>query len=146
MPKILVIEDDVAFCKLVEKFLTKNGYEIATAFSAEEARNKTKIEPFDLILTDLRLPDTDGMTLMSEFKTDFPSTPVVLMTGYSDINTAVKAIKKCAADYVSKPFNPDEVLIVVANALKNRQVQAVPEQISTKKKQSDFEKNSKVNF
>lgn len=135
MPKILVIEDDVAFCKLVEKFLTKNGYETATAFSAEEARSKAKTGSFDLILTDLRLPDSDGMTLLTEFKMEFPSTPVVLMTGYSDINTAVKAIKNGAADYISKPFNPDEVLIVVANALKNKQVEVQPEKISVKKKQ-----------
>ena len=135
MPKILVIEDDVAFCKLVEKFLTKNGYETATAFSAEEARSKAKTGSFDLILTDLRLPDSDGMTLLTEFKMEFPSTPVVLMTGYSDINTAVKAIKNGAADYISKPFNPDEVLIVVANALKNKQVEVQPEQISIKKGQ-----------
>ena len=135
MPKILVIEDDVAFCKLVEKFLTKNGYETATAFSAEEARSKAKSGLFDLILTDLRLPDSDGMTLLTEFKMEFPFTPVVLMTGYSDINTAVKAIKNGAADYISKPFNPDEVLIVVANALKNKQVEVQPEKISVKKKQ-----------
>lgn len=135
MPKILVIEDDVAFCKLVEKFLTKNGYETATAFSAEEARSKAKMNSFDLILTDLRLPDSDGMTLLTEFKMEFPSTPVVLMTGYSDINTAVKAIKNGAADYISKPFNPDEVLIVVANALKNKQVEVQTEKISVRKKQ-----------
>ena len=67
MPKILVIEDDVAFCKLVEKFLTKNNYEVFTAFSAAEAKGKIGNTTFDLILTDLRLPDSDGMTLLSEF-------------------------------------------------------------------------------
>ena len=134
MPKILVIEDDVAFCKLVEKFLTKNGYEVSVAFSATEAKIKTKTENFDLILTDLRLPDSDGMTLLTEFKMEMPSTPVILMTGYSDINTAVKAIKNGATDYISKPFNPDEVLIVVANALKNKQIQIEPEKVSSKKK------------
>lgn len=133
MTKILVIEDDVAFCKLVEKFLTKNNYAVATAFSAAEAKSKIASENFDLILTDLRLPDSDGMTLLSQFKNDIPSTPVILMTGYSDINTAVKAIKNGAADYISKPFNPEEVLIVVANALKNTQVisEAKPIQTTT---------------
>ena len=125
MPKILVIEDDVAFCQLVEKFLTKNGYEITTAFSAAEAKSKTATIHFDLILTDLRLPDSDGMTLLAEFKNDLPSIPVILMTGYSDINTAVRAIKNGATDYISKPFNPDEVLIVVANALKNKEVKPI---------------------
>lgn len=133
MPRVLVIEDDVAFCKLVEKFLTKNGYEVATAFSAAEAKTKLTSINFDLILTDLRLPDSDGMTLLSEFKNTNSLTPVILMTGYSDINTAVKAIKNGAADYISKPFNPDEVLLVVANALKNSQVES-PIEVPVKKK------------
>lgn len=119
MPRILVIEDDIAFCKLVEKFLTKNGYEISTAFSAAEAKSIIAAVKFDLILTDFRLPDSDGMILLAKFKAEMPNVPVILMTGYSDVSTAVKAIKNGATDYISKPFNPNEVLIVVANALKN---------------------------
>lgn len=134
MPKILVIEDDVAFCKLVEKFLTKNNYEVSTAYSAAEAKAKTASTHFDLIVTDMRLPDSDGMTLLSEFKAENPSIPVVLMTGYSDINTAVKAMKNGAADYVSKPFNPDEVLIVVANALKLNSISNTVVEVPSKKK------------
>ncbi|MEZ0183718.1 MULTISPECIES: sigma-54 dependent transcriptional regulator [Flavobacterium] len=117
MPKILLIEDDISFCKLLEKFLVKKQYEVTIAFSAAEARSAIKTESFDLILTDLRLPDSDGIGLMSEFKNSHPQIPVVLMTGYSDVNTAVKAIKNGAADYISKPFNPDEVLLVITNAL-----------------------------
>lgn len=136
MPKILVIEDDVAFCKLVERFLTKNGYEVSCAFSAADAKIKIADQKFDLILTDFRLPDSDGLTLLSEFKIAMPETPVILMTGYSDINTAVKAIKNGAADYISKPFNPDEVLIVVANALKSKQFQPkISEPVKPKKVQ-----------
>ncbi|MNX37123.1 Transcriptional regulatory protein ZraR [compost metagenome] len=119
MSKILLIEDDISFCKLLEKFLIKKAYDVTVAFSAEEARLAMKKESFDLILTDLRLPDSDGIGLMSEFKTSNPEIPVILMTGYSDVNTAVKAIKNGAADYISKPFNPDEVLLVITNALKN---------------------------
>jgi two-component system response regulator HydG len=122
MSKILLIEDDISFCKLLEKFLMKKEYDVTIAFSAEEARQAMKKESFDLILTDLRLPDSDGIGLMSEFKTSNPEIPVVLMTGYSDVNTAVKAIKNGAADYISKPFNPDEVLLVITNALKNSEV------------------------
>ena len=118
MPKILLIEDDISFCKLLEKFLIKKTYEVAIAFSAAEARVAIKKESFDLILTDLRLPDSDGIGLMAEIKTAYPQVPVILMTGYSDVNTAVKAIKNGAADYISKPFNPDEVLLVITNALK----------------------------
>ncbi len=98
MSKILVIEDDVAFCKLVEKFLSKQGYEVSCAFSAVQAHRLIENLKFNLILTDLRLPDSDGMTLLSEFKKNLPTTPVILMTGYSDINTAVKAMKNGAFD------------------------------------------------
>ena len=126
MPKILLIEDDISFCRLLEKFLTKKAYAVTVAFSAAEARLCIKKESFDLILTDLRLPDSDGIALMSEFKDSNPEVPVVLMTGYSDVNTAVKAIKNGASDYISKPFNPDEVLLVITNTLKNFEVKKDP--------------------
>lgn len=117
MTKILLIEDDVAFCKLLEKFLIKKSFEVTTAFSAAEAKSKVKNSEFDLIITDLRLPDYDGILLMTEIKAIHPAVPVLLMTGYSDVSTAVKAIKNGAADYISKPFNPEEVLLVINNAL-----------------------------
>lgn len=117
MAKILLIEDDVPFCKLLEKFLIKKSFEVVTAFSAAEGKNCLKSADFDLVISDLRLPDYDGLLLLSEIKSDFPNLPVLLMTGYADVNTAVKAIKNGATDYISKPFNPEEVLIVIANAL-----------------------------
>nr|WP_315209542.1 sigma-54 dependent transcriptional regulator [uncultured Flavobacterium sp.] len=117
MAKILLIEDDVAFCKLLEKFLIKKLYDVTAVFSAEEAKSKIKSDKFDLIITDLRLPDCDGIVLMSEIKLTHPNIPIILMTGYSDVSTAVKAIKNGAADYISKPFNPEEVLLVITNAL-----------------------------
>ena len=117
MIKILLIEDDMAFCKMLEKFLTRKGYAVTVTFSAEEAKNSIKSEKFDLIITDLRLPNYDGIALMSELKITFPNIPVILMTGYSDVNTAVKAIKNGASDYISKPFNPEEVLLVIENVI-----------------------------
>lgn len=146
MSKILVIEDDISFCKLLEKFLIKKAYDVTVAFSAEEARLAMKKESFDLILTDLRLPDSDGIGLMSEFKTSNPEIPVILMTGYSDVNTAVKAIKNGAADYISKPFNPDEVLLVITNALKNSEAEKIPakEKKAPQKKESNSSENEFV--
>ena len=117
MSKILLIEDDISFCKLLEKFLIKKAYDVTIAFSAEEARLQIKKESFNLILMDIRLPDSDGIALMTEFKNLNPEIPVILMTGYSDVNTAVKAMKNGAADYISKPFNPDEVLLVITNSM-----------------------------
>jgi two-component system, NtrC family, response regulator HydG len=130
MSKILLIEDDVPFCKLLDKFLIKKAYDVTLAFSATEARLAIKKESFDLILMDIRLPDSDGIGLMMEFKTSNPEIPVVLMTGYSDVNTAVKAIKNGASDYISKPFNPDEVLLVITNAM-----QLPEKETPTKKKE-----------
>ena len=118
MRKILIVEDDVSFCKMLEKFLVKNSYEVLCAFTAADAGLAMQQTKFDLILIDLRLPDADGIELMVEFKNYNASISVVLMTGYSEVNTAVKAIKNGAADYISKPFNQDEVLLVITNALK----------------------------
>jgi two-component system response regulator HydG len=130
MLKILIIEDDISFCKLLEKFLIKNNYAVRITFSAAEAHLAIQNEDFNLILTDLRLPDADGIELLAEFKANFPQIPVVLMTGYSEVSTAVKAIKNGASDYISKPFNPDEVLAVITNALASETT------INTTKKQT----------
>jgi two-component system, NtrC family, response regulator HydG len=139
MPKILLIEDDISFCKLLEKFLIKKSYHVSTAFSAAEARLAVKKESFNLILMDIRLPDCDGIGLMTEFKISNPEIPVVLMTGYSDVNTAVKAIKNGAADYISKPFNPDEVLLVITNAMQLPQEEIPVKEKKIHKKPADLD-------
>jgi two-component system response regulator HydG len=144
MPKILLIEDDISFCKLLEKFLVKKAYEVTISFSAAEARIAVKKESFDLILTDLRLPDSDGIGLMAEFKNAYPEIPVILMTGYSDVNTAVKAIKNGASDYISKPFNPDEVLLVITNALQTPQTESPAKENKPAKKQIPATENEFV--
>jgi two-component system response regulator HydG len=144
MPKILLIEDDISFCKLLEKFLVKKAYEVTISFSAAEARIAVKKESFDLILTDLRLPDSDGIGLMAEFKNLYPQIPVILMTGYSDVNTAVKAIKNGASDYISKPFNPDEVLLVITNALQTPQNESSAKENKPVKKQTAATENEFV--
>lgn len=119
MSRILLIEDDVSFCDMLAKFLERKSYDVVVAYSAEEALSITEKSSFDLIITDLRLPNYDGIELMLLFKEKFPAIPVILMTGYSDVNTAVKAMKNGASDYISKPFNPEEVLLVIENALKS---------------------------
>jgi two-component system response regulator HydG len=135
MSKILLIEDDISFCKLLEKFLIKKAFGVTIAFSAAEARLAIKKESFNLILMDIRLPDADGIGLMAEFKNSNPEIPVILMTGYSDVNTAVKAIKNGAADYISKPFNPDEVLLVITNAIQIPQEEIPAKEKKINKKQ-----------
>lgn len=123
MNRILVIDDDVAFCKMLSSFLARNKYDVQTAYSAQAAKELAATEkPFDLFITDLRLPDDDGIDLMVSLLKLYPSTPVILMTGYSDVATAVKALKNGASDYITKPLNPEEVLIVVSNIINGKSV------------------------
>src|SRR5690606_19011578 len=121
MPKILIIEDDAAFGQMLEKFLIKRKYEVQICFNALDAKIKFKEDVFDMVLTDLRLPHYDGIQLLSELKEMSPAVPVIVMTGYAEVSTAVKAMKKGAYDYISKPFTPDEILMVIEGSLDQKE-------------------------
>lgn len=132
MPKILLIDDDPAFCLMLRGFLQRQQYEVVTAFTANDGLRQLKGQNFDLILTDFRLPDKDGLELLTQIRVLTQEVPVILMTTYADIRTAVKAIKMGAYEYITKPINPDETLLVIKNALtkktepKQEEVAAVP--------------------
>ena len=113
MTNILIVDDDATFCVMLRTFLEKKGYSVKEAFSFSEGLKATKTIHFDIILTDIRLPDNDGLELLTEIKSKQPQVPVILMTGYGDIRTAVKAIKMGAFEYVTKPINPDEILFII---------------------------------
>ena len=117
MSKILLIEDDVAFCKMLETFLSKKGYEVISAFTAGEAYKILTNHAVDLVITDVRLPDDDGLSILKHIKEDYNNIPVILMTGYAEVNKAVEAMKEGAFDYISKPVRPDELLKIVDKAL-----------------------------
>jgi len=119
MSKILIIEDDASFCQMLQKFLMRYKYEVEIAFNAQEAKLKLKKNTFDLVLTDLRLPNYNGIKLLEEIKEILPKIPVIVMTGYAEVNTAVTAMKKGAYDYISKPFTPEEIVLLITDALKN---------------------------
>ncbi|AXT62201.1 sigma-54-dependent Fis family transcriptional regulator [Aquimarina sp. AD10] len=133
MSKILIVEDDVAFCTMLKTFLQKKEYEVTTAFSGNEAIPKIKEDVFDVVLTDVRLPDRDGITLLEEIHKSNPKTQVIIMTGYAEINMAVNAIKQGAFDYISKPFNPDTILQTIEKALHTEVVSANTTQKESKK-------------
>lgn len=118
--KILVIDDDVSFCSMLKTFLTKKGFETSSAFSFSEAEQLIKKQDFDLVLTDVRLPDTDGVKILQFIKDHNSQIQVILMTGYADIKTAVNAMKLGAFDYVSKPINSEEILHTINQALTNK--------------------------
>ena len=117
MPKILIIEDDTAFCQMLQKFLTKHGFAVFISYSIKEAEEQLSTSTFDIILSDVRLPKGNGVTLLPQVKKESPTTQVILMTGYAEVKTAVNAMKKGAFDYISKPFSPEEILSVINNAL-----------------------------
>lgn len=117
MKKILVIDDDVDICLLLSRFLTKSGYSVSTAHSGAKALEMFKKEAFDLALCDYRLGDAEGTEILTKLKEINPSIAVIIITGYSDIKTAVKVIKLGAFDYVTKPLFPEEILLIVKRAL-----------------------------
>lgn len=118
--KILVIDDDVPFCEMLKAFLTKKGYVVSNAFKAIEAEQIIVKECFDIVLTDVRLPDSDGIELLKFIKKHCPAAHVILMTGYTEIKTAVNAMKLGAFDYVAKPINPDEISLTIKQALEKK--------------------------
>ena len=122
--RILIVDDDPAFCLMLATFLEKNGYDSGKAGSGKECWSTLGKSPFDLVLTDLRLPDITGIEVLREVKSRYPNIPVILMTGYGEIKTAVQAIKMGAYEYVTKPVNPDEILLFVQAAL-NAPLEAV---------------------
>lgn len=121
MKKILIIDDEVNVAILLSKFLTRNGFDVATASSGASGIEHLKNDEFDLVLCDYRLEDTDGREMLRLIKNQYPTTGVIIITGYSDIKMAVELIKMGAYDYISKPLYPDEILNTITKAIETRQ-------------------------
>ncbi len=117
MSRILVIDDDVDMCLLLKRFLTKNGYEVALTHNGKKALEELENSEPNLVLCDFRLEDFDGKELLIKIKEKYPQTPVIIVTGYSDIKVAVDVMKLGAYDYVTKPLFPDEILLSIKKAL-----------------------------
>jgi two-component system response regulator HydG len=117
MLKLLIVDDDTNFCSILGSFLARKGFEVETAFSCADALRLLGATNFDIILTDFRLPDRNGFDLLKDIKTKNPTAVVIIMTAYADIRMAVKAIKLGAYEYVTKPVNPDEILMYIKNGL-----------------------------
>lgn len=136
MPQsIHIVEDDVPFGKMLSSFLQRKGFNVSVSLNGESARNFISENSFDLLITDLKLPDDSGLDLLEFTLKKAPKTKVILMTGYADVDTAVKAIKKGALDYISKPFRPEELLMIVESASENdvRFEEKKPKSVSEKK-------------
>ena len=117
MHKILVVDDDNDMCLLLTRFLTRNGYTVASANSGLTAIEWMKKNKPDLVLCDFRLDDTTGVELLGKIKEMHPQAAVIIITGYSDVKDAVEVMKLGAYDYITKPLFPDEILLTIKKAL-----------------------------
>jgi two-component system, NtrC family, response regulator AtoC len=134
--EILVVDDDAHMRELIVKVLAREGYSVRSLPRGQEVLQALQDEPVDLIISDIRMPEMDGLTLLQEVKRMAPETSVLIMTAFGSIDTAVQAIKAGAYDYVTKPFKMDEIIVVVRRAVEERhlraEVRALREEVSTK--------------
>ncbi len=114
--RILVVDDEEIVRTSCKRTLVPEGYDLRMARNGVEAMELLAEEQADLILTDLKMPDMDGIELLTRVKQDWPSTEVIIITGYQTVETAVKSIKLGAFDYIEKPFTPDSLLAAVVKA------------------------------
>jgi two-component system, NtrC family, response regulator HydG len=126
MKRILIIDDDMDMCNLLSRFLTRKGFETATAFTGAKGLAKFREDNFDVVLCDFRLGDMDGRQALGEFKKINPSAVVIIITGYSDIKMAVDVMRQGAFDYITKPLIPEEVVNVINKGLSAEQAMPSP--------------------
>ena len=121
MAKILIIDDDPGFRNLLETILSGEGYEVDSGGSVAEAKKLGAERRFDLVLSDLKLPDGDGLQVLAWFAEHAPRTPLVMLTAFGTVESAVEAMKLGAVDYLGKPLrSPDELRLLVERALNNQ--------------------------
>jgi len=114
---ILVIDDEQIVHESVQRILEDEGYEVEGAFRVDEALQKLRSRSYDLVLTDLMMPDRNGMEAVEAIAKDHPNTGVVMFTGFATVDSAVQSMKLGALDYLLKPFTPDELLEVLERSL-----------------------------
>ena len=114
---ILVVDDDDGIRTLVKKYLNENNYLVTTAYSAEDATEKTKIIEFDLIILDIMMPGKSGLEFIKENKKKL-DTPIILLTAKGEANERVEGLETGADDYLPKPFEPKELLLRILNIIK----------------------------
>ena len=115
--KALVIDDEQVVLDSVTKILTDENYEVDVSLSGREGLAQALQRDYHIVLTDIRMPDIGGMRVLRDIKRAKPSLPVVIITGYATIRSSVQAMKLGAADYIEKPFTPDQLLKAVGSAL-----------------------------
>ncbi len=122
MKTILIVEDKDSMAQMLRETLEAEGYRIVIARDGQEGTRQLRENRFDLVLTDLRLPKKSGIDLLKTSKTENPLTPVIVMTAFGTIETAVVAMKEGAFDFIAKPFDTDHLLLLMSRALETQRV------------------------
>jgi putative nucleotidyltransferase with HDIG domain len=121
-PKLLIVDDEPNICSLLRELLSRQDYQIDTCLSGQDALAKMAESHYDMLISDLKMPGINGIELIKTVKTQSPDTATVLVTGYATVETAVKALRHGADDYVTKPFNIEELRKVVSRGLESKQL------------------------
>src|SRR6476620_8285 len=120
--QVLIVDDEPNLRKILAAQLSRDGYDVLTADDGEQGLEMLREHHIDMVITDLKMPKVDGMTLLREALAEQPDLPIVMITAHGTVDTAVEALKLGAFDYLTKPFDWDEVRQIVAKALKTRQL------------------------
>ncbi len=118
--RILVVDDEEIVLRSCRKILEGGGHDVLTVLSGQGAFDLLEKEPIDIVITDMKMPGIGGIQVLEKVKEKYPDIAVIMITGYSTVQSAVQAMKLGAFDYIPKPFTPDEVLIVVEKALEKK--------------------------
>src|SRR5258708_17698582 len=116
--QVLIVDDEPNLRRILSAQLTRDGYDVLPAEDGEQGLHLLREHHIDLVITDLKMPRVDGMTLLKKALEEDPELPVVIVTAHATIDTAVEALKSGAFDFVTKPFDKDEVRQIVTKALK----------------------------
>lgn len=119
-PRILIVDDEQIVRESLTNWLKEESYQVEAAENGTLALEKIRQSPFQVVLLDLKMPGMDGIQVLTELKKDFPDIEVIIMTAYGSVNTAVEAIKAGAYDYIVKPFDPEEVALLIKKILEHK--------------------------
>jgi two-component system, NtrC family, response regulator AtoC len=134
--RILIVDDEENVCALFKRVLAKDGYDVEYAATGEEGLALLEQRPFDLVITDLKMPGMDGMELLTRGKAARPATTFIMLTAFGTVQSAVEAMKQGAYDYLVKPVDKDEIKIVAAKAL---ELQRLSREVERLRSQLDLE-------
>jgi len=117
--RILVVDDDASLRRVLQVQLEQEGYAVASAASAQQTLSMLQVQPYDLVISDLKMPGSSGLELLRQIRLQYPEAIVLILTAFGTVETAVEAMKSGAYDYLTKPVHPDELSLVVGRALEH---------------------------